>query len=556
MWRAALSGIIPGPFVSYLYFAHLSVFAVSALLCFGSIPRARSIEHTETRQGFVAILLTCGLWASGYLGYFLLPTAEVKIAAYIFGLIAALACVGAWLYFSAAYTGRSPRQAPYPRLIVGGFLGIVLLKVTNPIHQLYFTTEWVTEPFPHLALHQGVLHWAILALSYVVIGISFFMLMERFYQAGTSARSLVALVGITGLPIVFNIYGAMGESLLPIWYEPFGVAIFAVGTLFVYFDRFEAIRFVGGTETPTIFLDQDWTIRDVNQSATTRFPELDGAIGRSLDALLPLVADAASDSNADPIPIDHDGSPRYYHVSMTPITTAGVVTGRVITFTDVSEREQYRRRLERQNERLEQFTSVVSHDLRNPLSIADGNLELARETGEKEYFEKVSKAHDRMRDLIDDLLELARSGMDIGETESVDLANLVHDCWQMIDSKEATVSVHEDLNMSVEADPDRLRELFENLFRNAIEHGGSDVAITVGPVQNGSGFYVEDTGPGIPDEDREAVLEAGYSTSDHGTGFGLAIVKEIVDAHDWEICVTDGAGGGARFEIAGVECVE
>ena len=539
--------------MSYLYLAHLSVFAVSALLCFGSIPRARAITHDGTREGFVAILLTCGLWAVGYLGYFLLPTPGVKIASYTFGLIAALACVGAWLYFSAAYTGRSPRQVPYRRLIVGGFLGIVLVKVTNPIHQLYFTTEWVTEPFPHLALHQGVLHWVILAISYVVIGISFFMLLERFYHAGTSARPLVALVGITALPIAFNIYGALESSLLPIWYEPFGVAIFAVGTLFVYFERFEAIQFAGGTATPTIFLDQDWTIREVNQAAKNIFPELAGATGRSLDTILPEAAEAATDGNTDPIPISHDGSPRYYQVSTSSISTAESVTGHVITLTDVSEREQYRRRLERQNERLEQFANIVSHDLRNPLSVAEGYLEFARETGEKEHFDRVATAHDRMLELIEDLLELARSGMDIGETDTIELADLVHDCRELIASEEATVTVEEDPLMSVVADQDRLRELFENLFRNAIEHGSSDVAIQVGTLPDESGFYVEDTGPGIPQADRDEVFEPGYSTSEDGTGFGLAIVKEIVDAHGWEIRVTDGSEGGARFEITGVE---
>jgi signal transduction histidine kinase len=67
------------------------------------------------------------------------------------------------------------------------------------------------------------------------------------------------------------------------------------------------------------------------------------------------------------------------------------------------------------------------------------------------------------------------------------------------------------------------------------------------------GFYVEDDGPGIPKEKRETVLQAGYSSDADGTGFGLAIVKEIVEAHGWEIRVTESEEGGARFEIAGVD---
>ena len=542
--------------MDYLYLGHLSVFAVAALLCFATVPRALKIEHRATREGFVGILITCGLWSVGYLGYFLLPTDEIKVASYIFGLIAALGCVGAWVYFSLAYTGRSPRQARYHRPIAAGFLIVAVLKLTNPFHQLYFTTEWVTEPFTHLAIHHGLLHWVILSLSYVVIGVCFFMLLERFYQSGVSAWPLAALVGITALPIVFNIYGVVGTSLLPIWYEPIGVAIFAVGTLFVYFERFETIRFTGDTDEPTIFLDQDGTIRDANQAANTLFPGLNNAHGRSVDTVLPEVATAATTANPDTISIEADGTSQYYHVSMSPISAGEVVTGRLITLSDVSEREQYRQRLERQNERLEQFASIVSHDLRNPLNVAEGHLNLAQETGEMYHLEAVAEAHDRMLELIEDLLELATSGLAIDETREVALADLVQDCWQMIESGEATLSLPEDMKMTVQADEERLRQLFENLFRNAIEHGGSQVTIGVDELPSGRGFYIEDDGRGIPEAVRTEVLAPGFTTNENGTGFGLAIVAEIVRAHDWDIAVTDGPAGGARFEIADVETAQ
>lgn len=542
--------------MNYLFLGHLLVFGVAALLCFAAIPRARHIDHHPTREGFVAILLTCGLWALGYLGYFVLPSSEIKIASYIFGVIAALGCVGAWLYFSLAYTGRSPRQAPYRRVIAAAFLGIALVKLTNPVHHMYFTTEWVSEPFPHLALHHGVVHWLVLAISYVVIGVSFFMLFEWFYHAGTSARPLAVLVGITGLPIVLNIYGTMGASVLPIWYEPIGVAIFAIGTLYVYFDRFEAIRFTGSTNEPSIFLDQDWTIRDSNQSANAPFPNLDDGHGQPLDTVLPEVAAVAAEEDSDTIQIENGESGRYYHISTTPISAGEVVTARVITLHDVSEREQYRRLLERQNERLEQFASIVSHDLRNPLNVAEGRLELARETGEIDHLEDVEAAHDRMLKLIDDLLTLARSGENIGEVSEVELSRLVEDCWQMIDSGDATLSLRDDLTITVRADEERLRQLFENLFRNAIDHGGSEVDIEVGVMPSRQGFYVEDTGPGIPEGDQSRVLEPGFTTNEDGTGFGLAIVADIVRGHGWDISVTHGEAGGARFEIRDVETVE
>jgi signal transduction histidine kinase len=116
--------------------------------------------------------------------------------------------------------------------------------------------------------------------------------------------------------------------------------------------------------------------------------------------------------------------------------------------------------------------------------------------------------------------------------------------------------VHDDELASVEikADDDRLRQLLENLLRNAIEHGGRDVTVTVGTLDNG--MYIEDTGPGIPEEQREDVFAAGYSSGENGTGFGLSIVKQIVNAHGWNVTVTESADGGARFEITGVEFSE
>jgi signal transduction histidine kinase len=93
--------------------------------------------------------------------------------------------------------------------------------------------------------------------------------------------------------------------------------------------------------------------------------------------------------------------------------------------------------------------------------------------------------------------------------------------------------------------------LLENLFSNAVEHDDGDVTVTIGDTADG--FYVADDGPGIPEERREDVFEAGYSTAEDGTGFGLRIVGQIARAHGWSVRATGSAAGGARFEIGGIE---
>ncbi|MFD1588193.1 ATP-binding protein [Halorientalis brevis] len=215
------------------------------------------------------------------------------------------------------------------------------------------------------------------------------------------------------------------------------------------------------------------------------------------------------------------------------------------------QQEQYQK-LERENERLDRFTSIVSHDLRNPLNVAQMYTETVSETEDLSYTDKIADAHERMETMIDDTLTLARDGRVVTDLQRVDLPSLVDQCWDVVDTGEATFENL--LETAIQADNRRTRHLFENLIRNAVEHTGEAVTIRVGPLDDG--FYVEDTGPGIPEAKRDDVFAPGHTTADDGTGFGLSIVKEIVEAHGWDIRITDGENGGARFEITNVETVE
>ncbi|WP_394350809.1 GAF domain-containing protein [Haloferax marinisediminis] len=216
-------------------------------------------------------------------------------------------------------------------------------------------------------------------------------------------------------------------------------------------------------------------------------------------------------------------------------------------YTDITERKVREDELKRQNERLEEFSNIVSHDLRNPLSIAHGNLELARETGADERFDTAAAALEQMEALIDDLLSLARRGQLVDETKPVNLESVARRAWTTTETADATLTTPE--NVVLDADKDRLGELLANLFRNAVEHGGEGVHVDVGGIDGG--FYVQDDGPGIEPDRRDDVFEPGETTGDDGIGYGLAIVESIADAHGWSAIVTSGTEGGARFEFRG-----
>ncbi len=532
---------------STLYATYLLLFAVAALLCFASLPRVTQVEHRDTRVSLAALLVISGGWSVSHFGYLAAPTEWLQEGFYLVGLLIGFSAVGPWLYFCSAYTGRSLHRDQRIRLVaVGTYLSVVSIKLTNQFHQLYYVTEPVEVPFSHLQITHQPLHWIIMGFAYALATVGFFMLFELFYKTDYDVGPLAGLVAITALPVGLDVVGHVSPLVLELTYSSLGVAAFAAGVMFVYIDQFRTLQIAGEGEDPVVILDDDDTIREANESARELFPQLDerDVIGLQLRTVLPEIAEISTWEHPV-IERKRGGQTRYYRVSSNSFTAGEAEIGRVLTFADVTESETYRQELERQNDRLETFASMVSHDLRNPLTVAKGNLELAREERDSRDLEAVGRALDRMNELIEDVLQLARQGQPIDETEPIDLREIAESSWEMTDSEEATLVVSED--PEIEADPDRLRQLFENLFRNSLEHGSPAVTVTVGSLENG--FYVEDDGLGIPEEIREDVFGSGFTTNEGGTGFGLAIVKEIVDAHGWTIRVTEGGEGGARFEI-------
>lgn len=259
-----------------------------------------------------------------------------------------------------------------------------------------------------------------------------------------------------------------------------------------------------------------------------------------------------------------DGSVMDGSISLAPVTDdSGTIQGSVGVVADITAQKERERRLQRQNERLDEFASLLSHDLRSPLEVASSRLELlaaeadlADETWE--HGDKAIQALHRMEELIDDALTLAREGKDIGEVRPLALDALASRAWDTVSTPAATLEIDADGDAVIEGDDSRVVELFENLFRNAIEHGLADAAdgespaepvLTVRVETLENGFAIEDDGPGVPATGRAQLFEPGYTTDPDSTGLGLAIVKRIADAHGWSATVTESVAGGARFEF-------
>jgi len=136
---------------------------------------------------------------------------------------------------------------------------------------------------------------------------------------------------------------------------------------------------------------------------------------------------------------------------------------------DITEQKERERRLRVQNERLDSFASVVSHDLQGPLTVAQGHLELAQQDVANDHLDSIDAAHERMQTLIDDILTLAREGREATTTEPVTLQTAATACWETIETESAALET--DTDSVVLADPGRLQRLLSNLFRNCVAQG-------------------------------------------------------------------------------------
>jgi signal transduction histidine kinase len=680
---------------------------------------------------------------------------------------------------------------------------VVVTKLTNPWHGLYFTATHAEVPFPHLALDYHPLYWASVGLAYALAAVGYFMLYDLFRAVGSGGGALGPLAGLTALPILFNGVGYASPSLLNVSHEPLGVAVFAIGVFYLYGEEFEQVRLAGEQEDPAFVLGEGGILREYNRSARALLPKEaleEGPLGRPIQEFLPEVAKAL-EKEEPTLRLEAGRGARYYQLGKAPLGSGppgrgspgrgasgdgplgegplgkgglghflvltdvtehkmreealkeesaalrkvsrvtadpeasleekisrllevgreylGVPTGflaeisedtgRVVsasgpnqvaepgeTFSiseefcgavmggerpvvtrhdptsgveervvegEVSreksparegssaggsslgerkrppeegrafgsyigakvgmgeevygafcfgspdprsrpfsereeafvallarwasyeiERRERTERLEHQNERLDRFASVLTHDLRNPLNVAQVRLTLALEELEgaagpdkpadlemlPDHLQSASSALGRMERLIEDTLALTwgEQGFEAEEMKEVSLADMAEDCWEQVDALEATLQVEGDLTF--EAHEGRLQQLLENLFRNAAEHGGEAVTVTVGSLPEGmslperkspseekssegdpKGFFVEDDGPGIPEEKRGKIFERGYSSEEEGTGLGLSIAEAIAEAHGWSISAAEGREGGARFEIRG-----
>jgi signal transduction histidine kinase len=530
--------------------AYVGLFVAAAVVSAASIWRARRVEDRETRRGLIALLATTAGWSATHAATLLAPSRFAADASYLLGLVLGFSTVWAWLYFCSAYTGRVlHRDTWVVRGSAAVYLGVVAVKLTNPVHHLYYRATYQPGQFPSVAVEHGVFHWGVTGLSYALAGIGMFMLFELFREADYSTRSLAALVGVMGLPVLLDVYSFASPALVDIIHSPLGVAVFAVGVLFVHEDRFFAVQLTGDIDDPVVLLDGDDRVRALNDNAREHFPAIDGNTGVALADVAPNVA-RHLDGDDDVLAVRRDGDTEYYLVADSTFSLGASSLGRVVVFTEVTETERHRREVERHNAQLEGFAAGVNHELRNALQVATGftsqaasALEAEDVTSARNSLERVSEAVDRLEDRVGDLSTLARHGRTLRDTDAVDVREAALAGWQMADTGDCELTVEGD--GSVDADRVRLEDLFEDAFAFAADNGASQVTVEVGD----RGFAVQDDGASPAVGDTERFFDYGDAAPTTEAGMHLPNVRTLARVHGWDARIDTSYRDGVRLEV-------
>jgi len=537
------------------------------------------VYHTRKARGRRTFVLMAGiavLWAGSVAVHVLTDDVAVMRAVVRLELGYGLAEAVLWTVFCSQYANsdfhqRRSVQAAFGATAVA-YLGLL---ATDPGGLLFLDIPVYQEPFPHASAKRGVGYFAMLAAIYGIIASSFLVLTEFLFSTrrGARARMMLLVIGVLSI-LGLNVLSILDMTPVETFeHAAFGIfpftllmtiGIFRLGLLDVVPVGRDTV--VETLDDAVVVVDERRRVVDFNPRARRLRPSLVDHVGKPLSGVLPALDEQIpldpESVVTDQFSLETDEGVRYFSVRVSPLAgegSADEVIGYSVLLRDITELEESRRELQRQNEQLDRFASIVSHDLRNPMSVVEGYADKvearlddledqgADVNGMRDDVERICAAQDRMEAIVSDVLTITRESKSVEETTAVEFERVVREAWHTVDPFDATLAI--DGGGTIRADPDRLRTIFENLFRNAADH--SRDPITVWTAVETGGFYVEDTGPGIPADRVDDVFEYGFTTSDDGTGLGLSIVRTMAQSHGWSVRVDDEYDGGTRFVFSG-----
>jgi len=580
------------------------ILALMAVVVGGAVTTWMLSRHDRGTSAFAFGIVTLVItwWSAMHLGTLLVSTLRWQLLFTQLSYVGVVFVPVSWLVFVLRYVDHSEWLSPRRIALVSVVPMVTLALVfTARSHSLFYTSYAMETVAGHPILRVGAGPWYLVNIVYsytvLVTGVGLLLTnvlsLNRLYR-----RQAIALVLLAVLPWLVSGTYLLGIRPIP-WVDPTPFAFVAMSVPFavlvvrtdlqVYLPVAHD-RVFRTLDDPILIVGPTQEIVDANPAAQEILADGNRIEGTPVADVLPadlLDGAALGSALAEPVEftMNDDGRQRQYLARCRVVDPDRnpEVQGSVLSLTDITVQKEQQRalerktatletradQLERKNQQLERLANVVSHDLSTPLSTAEKTLSLLRsdlddpDPNVEQELDDLTTVHDRLRGFAAHLPRLARESIDVETTVECDLETVARTAWQTVETDELELVITN--SRTLQGDRYRLQQVFENLFRNSVRHGAaSEEEMVVGrnegdaTEENGAttvrvgtcetGIFVEDDGPGITPEQRETVFEYGMSTAD-SSGFGLAIVRTVVEAHGWEITVSENESGGARFEI-------
>ncbi len=594
-------------------YAYATFVFLLAAVAGGGVAAWLLAAHDQDQPAFIfgLFMLVVAGWSLTHVGALSTASVAWQLRYTQLSYVAVVSTPVLWLTFAFVYTDRREWLSARRVALLSAVPALTLVIVFTAEHHSLLYASIAAGTFdgrPTLVTEPGPWHAVNIVYSYTLLAIgSGLLLVTAVVDSRLHRRQSAVLLVCVLVPWSVNAAFHVGvRPFVPVDSSPLvftlvGIPLAAVVIrtdlrTFVPVAHRRVFRTLGD---PVFVVGPDDRVLDANDAATAAFGALSTLDGRRIEEVLPtsLFADGRPRpalGDAVECSVVYDGEPRRYLARRRDIDPeqGADAWGYIVSFADITVQQRQRdaltetnaalRRqtdaLELKNEQLERLAGVVSHDLETPLATGEGLLYLIRadiDDGNPELERSIADletVHGRLREFAEAIPALARESTDVESPVGCDLGVVAEDGWRMVETGDLTLSI--DGNRVIRADPRRLQQAFENLFRNVVDHGVRDdyrpecglgpsnekpsggrsrrsaASVTVGTLP--SGFYLEDDGPGLPPDRREALLEFGVGTGS-GSGYGLAIVRTIVEAHGWSLRVTESDAGGARFEVHGLD---
>lgn len=360
--------------MNHIWIIYLSVFGFATAACLTGAYRSRRAVDNEVRTGLMWLFSLTGLWALTTVARIAVPDMRIDIALRIGGLVVGLASIGAWLYVASAYAGYSYHRDTVNRgLLLVVYLAIVIAKLTNPIHNLYFIPAQESLPFSHLSFNPGPLYWFVTGIAYTAVSIGLYWLLKSASQTQINATRFRAVLVLTAAPALLDVFvyaNIIPSVIIEVSYAPLGMAIFALGTATVSNKQLYSVsqswrrKALSDIADAIVLTDAEGRIRYFGSNATEVFSTLSGSKGRLFETAAPKLYQLTHGSGS--LMWDQDGATKYYDTIERDIQSSGSQSGTVFAYIDITESKKAELELaeaEIERQRFQQAIEAVDHSV-------------------------------------------------------------------------------------------------------------------------------------------------------------------------------------------------